>query len=72
MVTREDVKKRLKKLNGNKAPGPDGVSPLVLKESSDALCSPLSDIFRASLDTGLVRSDWRKANIFPIFKRAAE
>lgn len=38
-LSREDVKKRLKGLDESKAQGPDGVSPLVLKECADTLCS---------------------------------
>lgn len=71
-LTRKGVKKRLKKLKGNKAPGPDGVSPQVLKDCCDILCDPLLDIFQTSLDTGDVPDDWRRANISPIYKKGSK
>ena len=39
------VSKKLKGLNSNKAPGPDSIHPIVLRECSDALSVPLSIIF---------------------------
>lgn len=68
-ITIQDVRTRLKKLNPSKAPGPDGVSPLILKECADILCHPLQDIFRTSIIKGEVPSEWKKANITPIYKK---
>ena len=44
-ITRQRIKKRLEELKVNKTPGPDGISALILKECSEVLCEPLSDIF---------------------------
>lgn len=59
---------QLRRLDADKAPGPDGISPFVLKACADLLSTPLEKIFQTSLDTGEVPSDWRKANITPIYK----
>ncbi|KAK3871968.1 hypothetical protein Pcinc_022917 [Petrolisthes cinctipes] len=69
VTTGEGVKKKLKKLDGSKAAGPDGVSPLILKECTDVLFKPITDIFLTSLETGSIPSDWRRANITPIHKK---
>ncbi|KAK3855374.1 hypothetical protein Pcinc_038223 [Petrolisthes cinctipes] len=69
VTTGEGVKKKLKKLDGRKATGPDGVSPLILKECTDVLFKPITDIFLTSLETGSIPSDWRRANITPIHKK---
>ncbi len=71
-VTKEDVRGRLKTLNGSKASGTDGVSPQILKDCCDELCEPLCDIFQTSLEIGEVPDDWRKADISPIFKKGSK
>lgn len=68
-ITEEKVKKKLSELDESKAPGPDGISPYVLKHCADIICSPLTDIFTTSLRTGDVPSDWRNANLTPIYKK---
>lgn len=63
-----DVKEEMSKLKSPSASGPDGVHPTVLKECCISLAFPLWCIFRESLRTGIVPTDWRLANITPIFK----
>ncbi|XP_076068436.1 uncharacterized protein LOC143040877 [Oratosquilla oratoria] len=63
-----DVKEEMSKLKSPSASGPDGVHPTVLKECCASLAFPLWCIFREFLRTGSVPTDWRLANITPIFK----
>ncbi|KAI8494251.1 hypothetical protein Bbelb_280110 [Branchiostoma belcheri] len=63
------VAKQLSKLNPNKASGPDGLSPRLLKITATQIAPVLQVIFTQSLDTGDVPADWRAANISPIFKK---
>jgi hypothetical protein len=72
LISEEIVLSRLKKLNVNKAPGIDDIVPLVLVKTADVICKPLSIIFCESLSTGIVPSDWRKANVTAIFKQGAK
>ncbi|XP_069169369.1 uncharacterized protein [Procambarus clarkii] len=67
-VSRDEVEKMLKELGKNKAAGPDGVSPWVLRECASELSIPLHLIFQASLCTGIVADGWKQANIVPIYK----
>ena len=67
-ITREDVVKQLKKLNTGKAAGMDGIPPLLLVETADALALPISMIFKKSLEEGCIPNDWRKAKVAPIYK----
>lgn len=60
----------LSNLNVNKAIGPDGISPRVLKECSHQIASPLCHIFNMSLCSGSIPCDWLKANIVPVFKKS--
>jgi len=57
------------RLNANKAQGPDGIPPRVLKELHAQLANPLCVLFNKSIDSGIVPSDWKKANVVPIFKK---
>ena len=67
----EKVKEELKRLNKNKAPGPDGISPMVLRAAADQLAGPLCTIFNKTLESGNLPQDWKQAVITPIFKKGA-
>ena len=67
----EDVEKRLKNLKQDKAPGPDGIHPKILKECAVELARPIYRIFRKSLDEGKLPSDWRTAVVSPIWKKGS-
>ncbi len=66
--TEEDVKKKLDKLKVDKSPGPDNLSPRVLKELSSELSYPLFLVFRKSLTESLLPQDWKKSHVTPIHK----
>ena len=63
-----DIEKRLSVLNVSKSIGPDLIHPYVLRECSISLSFPICMIFQKSMDSGTVPSDWKLANITPIFK----
>ena len=64
------VVKLLTNLSINKASGPDNIANKVLKACAEELTPVMSHIFQLSLTTGELPSDWRNANITPIFKKA--
>ena len=68
-ITEEGVKKLLLKLNPNKACGPDDITPRVLRELAEEVAPILTMIFQSSVDTGIIPSDWRTANVTPVFKK---
>ena len=68
-IDKNRVLKCLKKVNPNKAPGPDNIYARVLVECSESIAEVLTDIFQLSLTTGIVPSDWKRANVVPIFKQ---
>ena len=49
--------------------GPDGIPNIVLKNCAEEISQWLSTIFQFSLDSGTLPSDWRNANITPVFKK---
>ena len=64
-----DVKQKLDKLKTDKSPGVDEIHPMLLRELREEIAQPLSEIFKASLETGKVPDDWRSANITSLFKK---
>jgi endonuclease/exonuclease/phosphatase family metal-dependent hydrolase len=68
-ITKEDISKRLKNLKVNKAPGVDEIVPRILIENADYLSHPLEYIYRESLETGVVPSEWKQVNVTPIYKK---
>ena len=49
--------------------GPDGIHPRVLKELAGVLTKLLSIIYQQSWLTGEVPTDWKLANVMPIYKK---
>ena len=66
------VTKLLQNLKPHKAPGPDNIKPLVMKETASTIAPALTAIFKKSLDTEEVPEDWRTANVTPIFKNGTQ
>ena len=61
-----------KKLNINKAIGPDEIHPRMLKELVDYITIPLFIIMKKSLVDGTLPTDWKLANVSPIFKKGSK
>nr|CAH8855160.1 unnamed protein product [Trichobilharzia regenti] len=59
---------KLGRLASGKSSGCDDIRPSVLKQCSESLCQPLSDLFQHSLDVGKLPCEWKRAILSPIFK----
>ena len=70
-VTPEMIAKKIKKMKYNKSPGVDGIPPKLLKEIVEQISTPLAKCFNLSLEEGIVPSEWREANITPLFKKGS-
>ncbi|KAK7485512.1 hypothetical protein BaRGS_00023200, partial [Batillaria attramentaria] len=66
IITQDGMKKLLQSLNTHKACGPDNISPRCT-EGTGNRTSPCTH--QSSLSTGYIPSDWRDANVIPIFKK---
>ena len=53
----------------DKSPGPDGMHPRVLKELAGEIANARVVIYQNSLDSGVVPTDWKTANVTPLFKK---
>ena len=63
------VLEKLQTLSINKSPGPDDITSRILVELEKSVAPLLSVLFQNSYDTGIVPSDWKRANITPIHKK---
>eukprot|EP00745_Piridium_sociabile_P038619 TRINITY_DN7074_c0_g1_i3.p1 TRINITY_DN7074_c0_g1~~TRINITY_DN7074_c0_g1_i3.p1 ORF type:complete len:816 (+),score=128.54 TRINITY_DN7074_c0_g1_i3:312-2759(+) len=68
-VSENGVLKQLSSLGIHKASGPDEIPTRLLKELALELSPVLTVFFQASLDQGIIPSDWKKAEVVPIFKK---
>ena len=59
-------------LKVSKATGPDKIPCRLLKELAYQIAPALTLLYRASIIQGAVPSDWKMANIVPIFKKGSK
>ena len=65
------IAKKIKKMKDNKSPGVDGIPPKLLKEIVEQISTPLAKLFNLSLEEGIVPSEWKEANITPLFTKGS-
>ncbi len=68
-ISREDVIRQIDWPKVTKAPGPDEIFSMVLKECKGEISGHLLKDFRKSLDTGVVPDSWRQAHVNPIHRK---
>ena len=69
--TPEIIAKKIKKMKDNKSPGVDGIPPKLLKEIVEQISTPLAKLINLSLEEGIVPSEWKEANITPLFMKGS-
>lgn len=68
-ITPIEVKDVLRNLNVTKASGPDLMSPRLLKEAANELCTPLSVFFNRLIQEGRFPLAWKLSNVVPVHKK---
>ena len=68
-ITEDHVLKAIAHLNPSKTPGPDNLHPKLLVETKDTIVKPLTKLFKTSIETNTLPSDWKEAYVTPIFKK---
>ena len=68
-VSVDTIMKKLSSLKEDKAAADDNLSPRLLKAVAAEIAYPVAMIFRKSLDSGSVPTDWRTADVSPYLKR---
>jgi len=64
-----DIDNILKNLPNNNCCSEDGISYTLLKNCHSSITPFLSDIFRLSLDSGILPHSWKVSHITPVFKK---
>ena len=44
---------------------------IMLKDIVEQICTPLEKVINLSLEEGIVNSEWKEANITPLFKKGS-
>ena len=70
-ITEDMVLKELQNLKLGKAAGPDGVKTDYLKVLAEVVVIPLTKIYQKSLVLSCIPSDWKQANITPLYKKGS-
>ena len=65
----DEVLANLKGLNTRKASGPDEIPAKLIVECAEVIASSVCDLFNLSLSTGKFFTEWKDANIIPLFKK---
>ena len=68
-VTSVMIANKIKETKDNKSPGVDGIPQKLLKEIVEQMSTPLANFFKLSLEEGIIPSEWKEANITPLFKK---
>ena len=58
-VTPEVVASKINSMKENDSPGVDGISPTLLNEPVEQICTPLAHVFDMSLQEGIVPLEWK-------------
>ena len=68
-ITQSGITKLLSELNADKAPGPDELPNLLLKNAAKEIFPFLTDTFEHPIQTGKLPDVWVEANVAPVFKK---
>ena len=68
VISTAGVTKLLSDLDVSKAAGPDAIRPIVLKQLSQEI-SPVVALIFQTLDSGTVPTEWKTAQVCPLFKK---
>ena len=71
-ISIKNMHDKLKSLNVNKSPGPDGIHPKILFEAAEQLAYPFKLLFVKSIESGKIPNQWKIAEVRPIFKKGAK
>ena len=67
-ITMEEIKRKVFSAKPWKAPGRDGLPSIVWQQLWPVVKEEILGLFRASLDDGILPSQWREAKIIPLKK----
>jgi len=68
-TTPYEVFRIINALNINKSPGPDNISPKIIKSVGDVIAEPLSFVYNLSFSCGVVPDALKISKVIPIYKK---
>ena len=69
LISPAEVQQVVGKLEPNKATGHDGIPAKILRDCSKELALPLANLFNFSIVSECFPSDWKLAEVCPVFKK---
>ena len=66
------VPKAIKQLKNGKAPGPDKIPTMLIKDAADLIFKTLTMVLNSSLRKGIFPDVWKLARVTPIFKSGSK
>ena len=69
VIAEDLVHKKLVSLVANKTPGVDGFVSNIFINTAHNISLPLHIIFQRSINSGEIPADWKRANVFAIYKK---
>ena len=72
MISSQSVREKVNSLNTNKSPGPETISPKLLKLAGNAIVPSLVSLYNNSIKCRAVVSAWKTARLTPIYKKDDE
>jgi hypothetical protein len=70
-VTADEIITEITKLRNGKATGPFSISIYVLKIIKNVISQPLATLFNISLETGIVPTQFKLANLIQVYKKGS-
>ena len=64
-----EVLQNLLSLDVSKSAGPDGIPACLLRECAVQIAPSLTDLYNLSLSSGKIPTEWKTANVTPVFKK---
>ena len=64
-----EVLQNLLSLDISKSAGPDGIPARLLRECAVQIAPSLTDLYNLSLSSGKIPTEWKTANVTPVFKK---
>ena len=67
-VSKYEINKIISKFQNKKSPGPDNITPKLLKAIKDEISDPLLYLFNLSFSSGIVPNLLKTAKDIPVYK----
>ena len=69
-IEESEITNEIRKLNERKSPGPDNISPKILKACEPELRKPITEVFNYSFETATYPSKLKIAKVLALYKKS--